>query len=180
MPSDKPRLHVGLYVRGNTDPPGEDTYHWALLVTPKSEDDKTDPAGKRYHVTNTHPVEGHRIPPWQYQVFELRSVQTINLLVRITVAKVEDLAKLERTLSRVPVAQYQGFTCRTWVADAVSALNRDGSLGTKCTDSWDKIQDVAKRYVKSKKDVGRWKGDGNWNWRLPATFSLIEDKEIFP
>ena len=59
-------------------------------------------------------------------------------------------------------------------------MDQDGSLGTKCTGSWDKFQDVAKRYVKSKKDAGRWKGDGNWSWALPATFNLIEDKDPEP
>ena len=74
MPSIKPRLHVGLYARGNTDPCGEDTYHWALLVTPKSEKESTNPAVKRYHVTNTEPAPGHNIPPWQYKIVPLRSV----------------------------------------------------------------------------------------------------------
>lgn len=120
------------------------------------------------------------IPPWQYKVVPLRGVQTSSLLVRITVAKVEDLAQLERTLSQVPVAQYQGFTCRTWVADAVAALDQSGSLGTKRTDNWNTIQDFATRYVKRKKDAGRWRTQGKWNLALPATFSLVEDKEIFP
>ena len=180
MPSNKLRLHVGLYARGNNDPSGEATYHWALLVTPKSENEKTDPAGTRHHVTNTIPVHGHSIPPWQYQVVPLRNVQTISLLVRITVAKVENLTKLERTLSQLPVDQYKGFTCRTWVADAVNALDKDGSLGTKRTGDWNAIQDLGTRYVKQKKDVGRWRTEGNWNKSLPATFSLIEDKETFP
>ena len=180
MPSNKPRLHVGLYAHGNTDPCEEDTYHWALLVTPKLENERTDPAGKRYHVTNTEPISGHNIPPWQYKIIPLRSVQTSSLLVRITVAKVVDLAKLEKTLSRVPVAGYRGFTCRTWVADAVTTLDQDGSLGTKCTGSWNAIQDFATCYVKGKKGDGRWRTQGKWNPALPATFSLIEDKEIFP
>lgn len=180
MPSNKPRLHVVLYARGNADPCGEDTYHWALLVTPKSENESTDPAGKRYHVTNTEPVPGHNIPFWQYKIIPLRGVQTSSLLVRITVAKVEDLAQLERTLSQVPVAQYQGFTCRTWVADAVAALDQSGSLGTKRTGNWNTIQDFATHYVREKKGVGRWRTQGKWNLALPATFSLIEDKEVFP
>lgn len=180
MPSNKPRLQVGLYARGNTDPCGESTYHWALLVTPKSENENTNPAGKRFHVTNTEPVPGHNTPPWQYKIIPLRSVQTSSLLVRITVAKVENLAQLERTLSQVPVAQYQGFTCRTWVADAIAALDQSSSLGTKRTSDWNFIQDFATRYVREKMDIGRWRVQGKWNSRLPATFSLIEDKEIYP
>ena len=78
------------------------------------------------------------------------------------------------------MAQYQGFTCRTWVADAVTTLDQGDSLGTKCTGSWNAIQDFATRYVRGKKDVGRWRTQGTWNLAVPATFGLIEDKEIFP
>ena len=182
MPSNKPRLQVGLYARGNADPCGEDTYHWALLVTPKSEQENTQPAGTRYHVTNTEIVPGHNIPPWQYKIVPLRNVQTSSLLIRITVAKVTDLARLEQTLAQVPVAQYQGFTCRTWVADAITALDHQSSrsLGTRQTGDWNAIQDFATRYVRQKRDVGRWRVQGQWNLNLPATYSLLDGKEIFP
>jgi len=91
MPSNKPRLHIFLYVRGNNNPCREDTYYWALLVIPKSENEGTDPAQKRYHITNTEPVLGHRLPPWHFNIIPLRGVHTSRLLVRITVAKVENL-----------------------------------------------------------------------------------------
>ena len=149
------------------------------MITPKAENESTNPAGKRYHVTNTEPVPGHSVPPWQYKIVPLKGVQTANLLVRITIAKIENLAGLERTLRRVPVAQYRGFTCRAWVADAVKDLDQDASLGTKCTDNGNAIQDFATRYVRRKRDAGRWRTQGEWNMALPATFSLIEDKEIF-
>jgi len=131
MPSRNLRLHIVLYVRGNKNPYGEDNYYWALLVIPKSENEGTDPAQKRYHVTNTEPVLGHRLPPWHsnmipvsckykpkystlsvcaflvdlccklHPTIPLKGVRTSRLLVRITVAKVENPAHVERTPSRV-------------------------------------------------------------------------------
>ena len=181
MPSNKDRLHVALYVRGGGhDARSEDKYHWALLVTPKKESAKTSPAGMRHHVINTQPVDGYATPPWQYKTVQLSVPQTGNLLVRITIGKVENRAQLESTLSQLPVDQYPGFTCRTWVADAVAALHQDGSLGTKQTANWTAIQDFAVQYVRDKRDNGRWREQGAWNPGLPATFNLLENKETFP
>ncbi len=47
MVSDKPRLYVGLYVRGATE--GE-PYHWALMLGPKEETEGA--GGRRCQVKN--------------------------------------------------------------------------------------------------------------------------------
>lgn len=130
-------------------------------------------------MANTEPVQGQTLPPWQYKIVPFRGVQISSLLVRITVAKIKDLASLEKTLSQVPLAQYQGFTCRTWVAGAIIALDQDGSLVTKRTGDWNAIQDFATRYVKETEDVGRWSIQGKRNPAQTATCSLIENTEIF-
>ncbi|RDW79841.1 hypothetical protein BP6252_04479 [Coleophoma cylindrospora] len=53
MPSNKDRLYIALYTRGgSTKMPGkEETYHWALIVWPKIEMDKSGAMaeGTRYH-----------------------------------------------------------------------------------------------------------------------------------
>ena len=178
MPSNKPRLHVALYERGIPDPCGDPSYHWALIVGPKKETEKTTPAGKRYHAINT------KLPndtaPWRYEVVNLRRPVTSLLLVRITIAKVVDQVRLERTLQDIPVAQRPGFTCRTWVSAAIAALAKDGGLGTSTTMNWDTIQRRGFEYVAEKKAAGRWKNAGKWKIGMPSTYSMIEGKEMVP
>ncbi len=49
----------------------------------------------------------------------------------------------------------------------------------KSTGSWNAIQDLATRYVKEKKDIGRWRTQGNGiRLCLRRLGSLIEDREI--
>ena len=106
---------------------GDPSYHWAFIVGPKKETERTTPASKRYRAINTK--LSNYTAPWRYEVVNLRRPVTSLLLVRITIAKVVDQVLLERTLQNIPVAQRPRFTCRTWVSAAIATLAKDGSLG---------------------------------------------------
>lgn len=164
-----------MYARGVLEQDGNPTYHWALIVAPKVETEKTSPAGTRYHVKDSI-IAPTGIAPWRYESIILVRPATHLLLVRITIAKVENQAQLERTLASLPIDQSPDFTCNTWVRDAVAELARDGSLGTKMTE-WEKIESKAKEYAAAKSRVGRWKDEGDWSIRMPVTYSMIEGKE---
>ncbi|KAJ5189668.1 hypothetical protein N7491_008287 [Penicillium cf. griseofulvum] len=58
MPPNKDRLYVALYARGGnpTMPGKEDTYHWALIVGPKVEEE--DSMGFRYHAKERRETDG--------------------------------------------------------------------------------------------------------------------------
>jgi hypothetical protein len=101
------------------------------------------------------------------------------LLVRVTFAKVEDMAQLNRTLAAVPIVQNDlSWTCRIWVKDAIAALVADGkSLGTQVSD-WEKLEDFAKQYAREKIDAGRFSKPGDWNPQFAPTYDLMEDNEI--
>ncbi|KAI0426084.1 hypothetical protein F5Y09DRAFT_334430 [Xylaria sp. FL1042] len=73
MPSEKDRLYVALYARGGvpTMPGLEDTYHWALIVGPKTES------------------ENSRGSVWEYEERTISMATTSMLLVRIMVGKPE-------------------------------------------------------------------------------------------
>ena len=93
--------------------------------------------------------------PWRYEVVDLRRPVTSLLLVGITIAKVDDQARLKRALHSIPVAQQSGFTCRTLVRAAIAALAKDGSLGTTTLMSWDAIERRGFEYIAEKKQAGR-------------------------
>lgn len=173
---NKKRLHVALHARGGTDQNREPTYHWSLVVCPKKENPRSAHAGTRYHVTNSL-ITPLGEDPWRFEAMELKSPVDALLLVRITIAKITWQSQLGRTLSQVPVDKYAGFNCRSWVRDAIAALGKDGNLGTSFLD-WEMIEKKALEYVVQKREAGRGKDVWKWDVGLPATYSLIDGKEI--
>lgn len=130
-------------------------------------------AGKRYHVKNT-PTQG-----WKYEEVELDNVRSTNsLLARILIAKVEDLSRRVAILRSVPVVQNDtNWRCRTWIANALSALARDGkAVGTSQLD-WEKIEATARQYVAQKAAAGRYQRVEDLLKPKP-TWDMLEDKEV--
>ncbi|KAK5988027.1 hypothetical protein PT974_12163 [Cladobotryum mycophilum] len=94
---NKDRLYVALYARGGAPKmPGlEDTYHWALIVGPKSESSGSH--GSRFHAKESLGFVGN--PPvaqsvWQYEERQISMAPTSMLLVRVLVAKVKNMSQL--------------------------------------------------------------------------------------
>ncbi|QPH18139.1 hypothetical protein C2857_003121 [Epichloe festucae Fl1] len=150
MVFNKKRLYVALYpsgVEGNE----ERRYHWGFLIGPKDETKSRVP-GMRYHVKN-HPLGG-----WVYEEHELPNVRnTNNLLARIMIAKVEDEERLEKIFRNTSVVQDDpDWRCRTWMADALSRIEKDGKAAGTAQLDWEKIERKARRYVKKKADQGRY------------------------
>lgn len=150
-------------------------YHWGFLVGPKNESSGGAP-GKRYHVKNT-PMEG-----WKYEEVALKDVRvTNNLLARILIAKVEDFERLITILRSVPVVQDDpNWRCRTWIATALSVLERDGkAVGTSQLD-WATIEATARQYVAQKAASGRYQRVGEEVTNPKPTWNMLENKETTP
>lgn len=189
MPSNKKRLYIALYPSGvsnneerkSVEPrPFEvsgltnSRYHWGFLIGPKNEAKGKIP-GMRYHVKNNY------LGGWEYEERPLQDVKTtISLLARILVAKVEDEDQLVRVLRGTPVIQGDpGWRCRSWVADALSRIDSDGSaVGTARLD-WAKIEPLARSYVGEKAAAGRYMKAEDAELPKP-TYDMLEEKEIVP
>ena len=110
---------------------------------------------------------------------ELQNVQGTNtLLVRVVIGKITNLRRLLQTLRSVPVVQNDpGWRCRSWCADALAALARDGqALGTSVLD-WQRIEEIARRYVREKTTQGRFNNSALL-LRPKPTWDLLENKEV--
>jgi len=171
MPSNKPRLYVALYISGviNNE---ERKYHWAFIIGPKVETEPEVP-GMRYHVKNA-PVVG-----WKYEEAELGNVKKTNtLLARILIAKIEDEERLVKIFRSAPVVNNDAnWRCRTWVADVLATINKDGkAVGTSELD-WKKIEALAREYVGKKTAAKRYESVAELDLPRP-TFDLIQGKEI--
>ena len=169
MVSGKQRLYIALYARGGTG------YHWELLVGPKDESDSSQ--GKRYHVRERFdPATGRN--RWDYQGLEIPMQPTGQLLVRITIAKVEKPNRLEQLLSQVVLVQDDpNWRCRHWVRDGLLALKTDGkSLGTAQLD-WDYLESMVNWFVELKKSQHRFDGQGDWNMMKVPTYDVLEGRE---
>ncbi len=148
-------------------------YHWAFLIGPKDETQAVVP-GVRYHAKN-HPITG-----WILEEAELSNVRnTINLLARVLIAKIENEALLVKILRETPVVRDDPeWTCRSWIVDALSRIQAAGNkaVGTARLD-WPTIEEFARRYVAEKKAAGRYAGDGDMTLPRP-TWNLLEEREI--
>ncbi|KAG5918836.1 hypothetical protein E4U42_006725 [Claviceps africana] len=148
-------------------------FHWAFLIGPKAEAGKHVP-GLRCHVKNP------AITGWFYDENKLQDVKcTVNLLVRILVAKIEDEKGLLTILRETPVIQDDpSFTCRTWLADALMRISKAEPkvTGTSQLD-WDKIEIKSRRYVEQKVAAGRYRDETQVLGPKP-TWDLTSQKEI--
>lgn len=96
--------------------------------------------GQRYHVKN--PADSG----WVFTANQLADIRvTVQLLARVTIAKIEDEERMLDILRNVPVdpSEWDGrsngmeprWTCRIWVLSALKALRNDGiAVGTNVLD----------------------------------------------
>ncbi|KAK3352226.1 hypothetical protein B0T25DRAFT_455583 [Lasiosphaeria hispida] len=168
MPSDKARLYVALYGRGGAPvmPGLEDTYHWALIVGPKTESNAS--RGHRFHAKEKFHVFGN--PPvaqtvWEYEEREIPMMPTSMLLVRIVIGKVKDRSRLESILRNIPLQpEVEGWNCVAWVKEAVeTALQDKRALGSTKNLNWDSIRELAMWYINEKKAAHRFDGLGGYD-----------------
>lgn len=131
--------------------------------------------GMRYHVKN-RPVEG-----WVYEEVSLTDVRSTNsLLARILIAKVEDEERLVKIFRNTPIVQNDpNWRCRTWVANALELIAKDGkAVGTSQLD-WKTIEATAREYVGKKTTSGRYKKVEDLTGPKP-TYDMLEGVEIVP
>ncbi|KAG5983275.1 hypothetical protein E4U55_000353 [Claviceps digitariae] len=180
MSCNKTRLYVGLYVRGGSPKMSgkEDTYHWALLSGPK-QDPKSGYQHTMYHVKAKLVIDGEpRVArtEWEYSSECDRSSM---LLARIVIAKVCHLERLERILREVPLrSDKEGWNCVAWVREAIHLASLDPeALGSR-VDDWIAIRDKAMWYIDQKKSSHRFDGLGQFDISKPATWDMLQDKEL--
>ncbi|KAL2176947.1 uncharacterized protein P884DRAFT_292594 [Thermothelomyces heterothallicus CBS 202.75] len=131
--------------------------------------------GTRYHI-KTHLISGG-----VYEEVPLKNVQsTANLLARVLIAKIENEGRLAEILRKVPAVQGDpNWRCRTWLANALAAVEADGkAVGTAELD-WTKIERVARDHVPKKRSRGRYMAEEDLKQPKP-TWDMIEGKEIIP
>nr|POE56791.1 hypothetical protein CFP56_33763 [Quercus suber] len=179
MPSDKDRIYVALYARGGeARMPGlEDKYHWALIVGPKVENERSQ--GTRYHAKEgVAIIDGESRSVWTFERRSASMAPTAMILVRVMIGKVADNLRLESVLESTPVRQgHPTWNCVGWVKEAIEVLERDRRvLGTAVT-SWEPIRDTAMRYVEKKKAQHRFDGQGNFDSSKVPTWDMLEDRE---
>ncbi|KAH9224094.1 hypothetical protein DL95DRAFT_517353 [Leptodontidium sp. 2 PMI_412] len=124
-------------------------FHWGFLIGPKTEKGVNVP-GVRFHVKNT-PTNG-----WVYEEKSVGDVRSTNtLLARIIIAKVEDEKRLINLLQNLPIVNGDpNWRYRSWVAQALTEIARDGKcVGTSELD-WRKIEAFAREYVAKKRQLG--------------------------
>ncbi|KAF8447637.1 hypothetical protein L210DRAFT_3526868, partial [Boletus edulis BED1] len=127
--------------------------------------------GMRYHVKN---VIQDQKPEWLFEGAQARIVGSFRLLVRVMIAKIEDGERLSKILHGVPVRGAQpGWTCVSWVKEALEQLGEDGSALGRRVLEWDTVRDAAMQYCRRKKDEHRFDGTREIDTDSTATYDLL-------
>lgn len=155
-------------------PGKEDTYHWALLVGPKS--DRSDDKGVRYHAREHITEEGK--PAWFFEDKLTSMAPTQMILVRVLIAKIEDTKGLAQVLEQVPIRQeQQGWNCVLWIKEALSELQAAKNvIGTSVLE-WEAVRNAAMSYCQQKRDEHRFDNTVEVDKSRVPTFDLIQGKE---
>jgi hypothetical protein len=184
---DKPRLYLALYPRGHTTSTFTssshcDSFHWSLLVGPRSSS-RTDP-GTRYQVLHTDNTQH----PFLYEETDIATSTSHVPLVRITIAKVRDSARVTSLLRSLPIPKANDIdTCLTWTRNAFALLMSDkgSSDGGPCLSTylkpndWDSVESRARKYLKKKRDMRRFDAErpGPWDSGSVSTWNFWENRE---
>ena len=165
---DKPRLYIALTPRCSTfshTGANCDSYHWNLLVGPKSP--SRDTAGTRHHVEHASGPD-HRYLYVADDAQYFPSPQSI--IVRITVAKIVDTTRLEAVLRHVPVHQDDtSWNCLSWIRDAFLRVLEDEQRCVKGyveAKDWKGIERRTREYARKKRDERRPAGESIPTWNF--------------
>lgn len=103
---------------------------------------------------------------------------TNNLLARILIAKIQDEAQLAEIFRTTPVVQNDpNWRCRTWVADALSRMAKDGKAVGTAKLGWGEIEALARDYVGKKTAAGRYTNATDMGSPKP-TWDMLEGREV--
>lgn len=104
------------------------------------------------------------------------------VLIRVTVGKVVDEARLKALIRDIPIPEDDPtFTCRTWVRNVYVKLIEDNSRCVKSylsDEDWRGIEMCARKYCKRKRDQRRFTNlEGSWDPEKIPTFNFWEKRE---
>lgn len=119
------------------------------------------------------------------------------LLARVIIGKIRNPTRLETVLRSVPVPgtailaekerlnEKLGWNSIGWVQSAIDALATDagGAMGKSSNLDWTAVRDAAMEYVEQKATEHRYDGlapVGQFDFAKPATFDLVQGREVSP
>lgn len=148
------------------------------MLAPKVE--KKTSQGKLYHAREKYVRESQSYE-WFFEECKCDLLPTIKMLVRILVAKVENIQRLEQILRTTPIRHEEaGWNCVFWVREALEKLKADKeALGTSVVE-WATVRDTAMKYCQDKIDQHRFDsfgGFGGFDEEKIPTYDLIEEVE---
>ena len=132
----------------------------------------------RYDARDHLTQGGHK--EWSFEEWQVSLLATEMLLVRIMIAKIENQASLENILRSVPLRQGEpGWNCVGWVKEALQLLMAgDKVLGANSVVEWKTVRDIAMSYCQQKRIQHRFDGKGDFDTEKPATYDLLQEKEV--
>lgn len=142
------------------------------MVGPKVE--KHDKKGVRYHAKEKVTPDGIH---WEFEKKAVSLRPTSMLLVRVLIAKVDDVGRLDTVLRQAPVKDgTKDWNCVTWLKDALELVGKDRRALGRSVIAWDTVRKTAMDYCNQKKVAGRFSSAEYDSEKVP-TYDLLERKE---
>ena len=144
-------------------------YHWALIIGPKEENEKSQ--GTQLHVQDHMQTGG--TSQWSFEERDITITATNMLLIHVTIAKILDLDWTLNIIHAVPPRpESDGWTCWSWVREAMASLDVDGeAFGMQVMD-WNTVSKKAVLYCEEKTAADRFHSEGSSNTKYPPTWDL--------
>ena len=154
-------------------------YHWALVMGPKNESNRrgSSRTGIRLHAKDPPSLDGRT--RWIYEETDISLLAETMILVRIMIGKVKS-RKLVLSITRdLPLVQDDPeWNCVIWVKDALNALQVEKrAMGDSILD-WETVRSETINYVETKKAQRRFVDGSGFDATRPATWDLLQRKEI--
>jgi len=162
-------IYIALHVHDRTLAPSANTYpSWALLASPAHQQkwESKSATGTLYHASNGS-LQAVRMSPSTAEPY---------ILLRVLIAKDAKEGNVKAILDGVPTKGAAGDGGKTWVKDALRALDAKGCLGSKGkVVMWPNVEGECLRYLERKRKARRWEhvaeaggdvwedsGEGGW------------------
>jgi hypothetical protein len=153
---------------------GRKSYHWGIVSAPKNGDFRR---AVLYHVRNV--IDGG-VVVWKFERKPLQDGATTKMLTGVIFAKIINKQQVEQILASVPMVQNDpNWTCRSWVNDAIAALEGSGAISGAPAGGFAPVEAEARTFTGEMVEQQRFTENGGPNdTRQRPLYDMLQGKQL--
>ena len=159
--------------------PSHHRYQWALLIGPKHESKRDGSCRNGIRLQAKDPPSFNGETHWLYEEAEVPLLSETMILVRVMIGKVNSKRRLLSIARDETLIQDEPwFNCVIWIRDALFSIQSDKRTMGKSLLDWAIVRDEAINYLETKKAQRRFEAGSGFDITRPATWDLLQRKEL--